>query len=134
MFAVTATLASVVRGLGVVALAVALCLFTAGMVAFFVALLRAVDRSRLEEFGVLGLFFLEGGSAPKPVRRLLLASFLVEALVAFATAAVRPNTSLAFGILVPVYGIALVGLWGARYGHFEARVAKPTKGPRRPGG
>jgi hypothetical protein len=28
---------------------------------------------------------------------------------------------LAFGILVPVFGLGLCGLWGARYGTFEPR-------------
>lgn len=124
-FGVTAVLAVAVKATDVVALAVALLLFTAGLGAFGAAFVKAVDRSRTDELGVMSLFFLEGGSAPKPIRRLLLGSFAVEVGVAFATAGARPNTSLAFGILAPVYGLALTGLWGARHGAFA---------PRAPGG
>jgi hypothetical protein len=45
----------------------------------------------------------------------------VEILVALTTASVRPFTSLAFGVLAPVYGLALAGLWGAQYGTFKPR-------------
>lgn len=120
-FGVTSALGAVVSAVDVVALAVALLLFVAGTVAFFAAYARAVTRSRTERIGVLSMFFLEGTVAPKPTRRLLLASFAVEVAVAAATAAARPNTSLAFGILAPVYGLALAGLWGARHGTFATR-------------
>jgi hypothetical protein len=38
---------------------------------------------------------------------------------------------VAFGILVPIFGLGLAGLWGARHGVFEARSvpssdAKPS--------
>jgi len=38
------------------------------------------------------------------------------------TASVRPFTGLAFGILVPTYGLGLVGLWAVRLGEFPPRV------------
>ncbi|HVF76349.1 MAG TPA: hypothetical protein VM938_15040 [Acidimicrobiales bacterium] len=123
-FGVTSALGAAVAALDVVALVVALAMFAAGTVAFFLAFAQAVARSRTEQVGILSLFFLEGRVAPKPVRRLLLGSFLVEIAVAVAVAAVRPNTSLAFGILAPVYGLALAGLWGARHGVFPERVQK----------
>ena len=123
-FGSTSALGAVVAALDVVALLVALAMFAAGTVAFFVAYARAIARSRTEQLGILSLFFLEGRVAPKPVRRLLLGSFLVEVAVAVAVAALRPNTSLAFGILAPVYGLALAGLWGARHGTFPERVSK----------
>jgi hypothetical protein len=50
-----------------------------------------------------------------------LTSVAVEVVVAFTTAGLRPYTNLAFGILVPIYGLALVGLWGATRGRYEAR-------------
>ena len=55
------------------------------------------------------------------VRRQLLGAFGVQVVVALATAAIRPFTGLAFGILVPTYGLGLVGLWGARRGAFPPR-------------
>ena len=71
----------------------------------------------------MNLFFLDH-SAPKPVRRSLLGSLAVEIAVAVAGAALHPNTSLAFGILAPVYGLSLAGLWGARHGTFPKRQIK----------
>jgi len=123
-FGVTAAIGALVPEADVLALVVALALFVIGTVAFFVAYARAVDRSRTEQVGVLALFFLEGAVAPKPVRRLLLGSFVVQIAVAAATAAARPNTSLAFGILVPVYGLSLAGVWGAYHGTFPPRQPK----------
>jgi hypothetical protein len=98
-----------------------LLLFAAGCAAFALALLRAASRSRTDELTLPGLFWLTG-VAPPEVRRLLLGSFVVELVVAFATASARPFTGLAFGILVPVYGLGLIGLWGARAGTFPPRV------------
>lgn len=128
VFAASATLAATVPATDLVALVVALGLFAAGTMAFSVAFVVAVRRSRTHEIAVGSLFFLEG-SAPRPVRRRLFASLLLEVIVAFATAGVRPNTSLAFGILTPLYGLGLVGLWAARHGVFPPRA--PAAGPRR---
>ena len=38
-----------------------------------------------------------------------------------ATAAARPFTALAFGVLVPMLGLGLMALWGARYGALPGR-------------
>jgi hypothetical protein len=102
------------------AVAVDLVLFLAGIVAFLVALARAIGRSRQELLTLPGVFFLQD-SAPQTVRRHLLASVAVEVVVAFVTAGLRPYTSVAFGILVPVYALGLTGLWGAARGRYEAR-------------
>lgn len=119
-FAATAVAAAAVPTLDVVALVVALVLFVGGTVAFAAALVRAAGRSRSEALHLAGVFFLDG--APRRVRRLLLGSLAAEVVVAFATAAVRPNTSLAFGILAPVWGQGLAGLWGARHNRFPPRA------------
>ncbi|MDQ1437983.1 MAG: hypothetical protein QOK43_1612 [Acidimicrobiaceae bacterium] len=124
--AVVTLAGAVVPAVDIVALVVAAALFLAGTVLFFAAFVKAVDRSRTEEIGVMNVFFLDH-SAPRSIRRSLLGSFAVEIAVAVAAAAVRPNTSLAFGILAPVYGLALAGLWGARHGAFPARTPKTPK-------
>jgi hypothetical protein len=130
-FGVVSALGAAVAALDVLALAVSLALFAAGTVAFFAAYARAVSRSRTDQVGIMSLFFLEGQVAPTPVRRNLLLSFGVEVVVAVAVAALRPNTSLAFGVLAPVYGLALCGLWGARHGTFAPREQKPRRGAPR---
>ena len=122
LFVVTAVLGAVVPAADLPALVVSLGLFVVGIVLFFVAYARAVGRSRTDKVGTMAMFFLEGNVATRPVKRLLLGSFAVEVLAAIATAAVRPNTSLAFGILAPLYGLALAGVWGAYHGVFPPRT------------
>jgi hypothetical protein len=99
---------------------VSLGLFAVGVVAFLLAFGTAVSRSRTEEIAVMGVWFLSG-SAPRDVRRRLLGSFAVQVLIAVVAASIRPFTEVAFGVLVPVFGLGLAGLWGARHGTFPER-------------
>lgn len=126
-FAVTAVVGVVFQGpLAWSAFTVAVGLFTAGCVVFVWAYAVAVRRSRTDEISVFGLYFL-AGSAPKPVRRQLLGSVAAEVAVALATAAARPYTIAATGILVAVYGLGLAGLWAARHGTFAPRQPRPPR-------
>ena len=124
VFTVTAIAAVVTSSARLVATVCALVLFAFGTVAFLWAYAIAIGRSRTDAIGIGGLFFLAGDTAPKAIRRSMMASLAVQTAVALATASARPFTSLAFGILVPVYGLGLAGLWGARRGTFEPRAAK----------
>jgi len=109
---------------------VALSLFCIGVGAFVCAYAVAVGRSRSDAIGMGGLFFL-AGSAPKSVQRSLIVSLLVEVIVAIATASVWLVASshfsqstvnpLAFGLLAPMYGLGVMGLWGAKFGTFPVR-------------
>lgn len=92
-----------------------------GIVLFLYTLLVAAERSRTDAIGIGGLFFLQG-SAPRRVQLHLMGSFAVEVVVAFVAASVRIYTPLAFGLLVPMYGLGLAGLWGARHGVFGPRL------------
>lgn len=130
VFTAVSVAATAVEAMAVLPLIVDPLLFLAGIVVFTVALVRAAQRSRTEQFGIMQLFFLEGAVAPVPIRRRLLGSLVAQIVVSIATAALRANTTVAFGILVPVYGIAMAGLWGARYGTFAPRTATPGKGAR----
>ena len=71
-----------------------------------------------------GLYLLMG-SAPRAVQLRLLGALAVQAVVAVttsvATSDVRPFTPLAFGLLVPMFGLACCGLWAAYHGAFPAR-------------
>jgi hypothetical protein len=116
-------------------------LFVAGLLAFFAAYAVAVGRSRSDAIGMGGLYFLLG-SAPPRVRRHLLVSFTVQivaatvaASVGFAVVPADANNPLAFGFLVPMFGLGVTGLWGARFGTFPARVVRGAGGNRgRPAG
>jgi hypothetical protein len=126
LFAFTAIGDVVTPTFKIPAFVVAVALFVVGTGVFLGALVIAAGRSREHEIGMGGLFFLQG-AADRRVQLHLLGSLAVEVAVALATAAARPYTSLAFGILVPVYALGIAGLWGARYGRFAPRVAKPRR-------
>ena len=121
VFTVVAIIATIdPDSLGAPAVVVSLVLFAGGTVAMFWAFLIAVQRSREVAIGIGGLYF-GAGSAPKGVQRHLMASLGLEVVVALVTASIRVFTSLAFGILVPVWGLGLAGLWCARHGQFAPR-------------
>jgi hypothetical protein len=121
LFTVTAVPAAIAPDVFAgVAVVVSLVLFALGLIAFVWAYAVAVGRSRTDLMGIGGLFFL-AGSAPRPVQRRMIACLAVEIVVAVATASARVYTPLAFGVLVPMYGLGLMGLWGARFGTFPPR-------------
>jgi hypothetical protein len=127
LFVVVAVAAAVSRPLfSTVAVVVSLGLFAAGCVAFLWAYAVAVQRSRVDAIGMGGLFFLHG-SAPRRVQRLLIGAVVVQVVVALATAAFHPFTSQAFVILVPMYGLGLSGLWGAKHGTFAPREDRAAR-------
>jgi hypothetical protein len=132
LFVVSATVAAVVftgpvRVLGVV---VALALFAAGVFAFLWSYITAVNRSRTDNIAVAQLYFLVSGSTPKPVRRVMSSALAVQVVVAFTTAIARSRTdgragsTLAFGILVPMFGLGLNGLWCSKHGSFTQRAVQ----------
>ncbi len=129
-FTVTAVVATIAPDPDVVwipAVTVALVLFGAGCVAFLLAFAGGVERSRYEAIGIGGLYFL-AGTAPDEIRRGFRAALAVQVVVGLATASIRVFTSLAFGVLVPMWGLGLAGLWAARYGVFESRTPVPKGG------
>jgi hypothetical protein len=104
-----------------VSVPVDLVLFAVGCGAFVWAYALAIGRSRYEVLTMGGVFFLGDGVAPPEVTRLLRLTLAVQVVVAVAVAAARPFTALAFSVLVPVLGLGLMALWGARHGRFPAK-------------
>ena len=132
-FVITAVGGSFQAGfLRTLAATVALSLFAAGCAAFVWALLQAFQRSRTDNIGMGGLFFLLAPTAPGSVRRPFNALLVVQTLVglgtAIATLNVQPFTPLAFGVMVPIFGMGLAGLWAAKYGQFGPRIADGARG------
>jgi hypothetical protein len=113
-----------------VALAVAAGLFATGCGLFVWSFFVVAGRSRSAEMELAQVWFLMGPPTPPAVRRSLLGSFGVEVVAGLATAGARPYTSLAAGVLVPVYGLALCGLWAGRHGAFPPRQPGPGRRPR----
>ena len=118
--------------LGTLAFAAAvvdLVVFGVGVVAFCATLWLGAQRSREAEMDIAAWFFL-ARVAPSQVRRPMLGCLAIQVVVGLgaaiatmgeATDAGDQATKLAFGVLVPIFGLALNGLWTARYGAFPPR-------------
>ncbi len=106
----------------------AMSLFAIGVFAFIWSFWNAVQRSREEQIGVMQIYLLLGDPTPARVRRIMLAMLAIQVAVGLVTALARsesddgsPGTSLAVGILVPMFGLGLNGLWSAFHGVFPPR-------------
>lgn len=121
----------------VVIAVVSLVLFAIGIATSLWAYTTALERSRSEEVGVANLFLLTGATAPKPVKRAMSAALAVQIVAAVVGASIgvagleqSELNALAFGVLVPMFGIGMNGAWAARYGSYGPRVnvvEKPSK-------
>ena len=111
---------------------VALALFSVGVAVFLWGYWTAVQRSRHSEMAVAELYFLMGPAIPRNAKRILLSCVIVQTVAAVTAALARPSTpaagggstagsTLAFGVLVPVLGLGLNGLWAAAHGDFPPR-------------
>jgi hypothetical protein len=124
-FAVTSVLAVASDGGIVFAVIFDLILFALGTLAFVRTLLTAAQRSRTEELSVAGIWFLSG-SAPRNIQLWLLGCLAAEVVIALVAAGLRPYTGVAFGVLVPMFGLGLCGLWAVRSGTFPPRSSRRT--------
>jgi hypothetical protein len=109
---------------GLVHAGLSVVLFVVGTGALLWAYALGVSRSRTDLMSVPGLFFLAGEAAPVSTRRALRVAVAVEVVAVVAAASIRPYTEVAFGILAPMYGLGLMGVWGGRYGAFPPRPLK----------
>jgi len=124
LFLVTSLVAVVAGGVAAAVMAgFDLVLFALGALAFVRTLLVAAERSRTEQLSVAGIWFLSG-SAPKDVRAWLLGALGAQVVIALVAASLRPYSAVAFGILVPMFGLGMCGLWAARSGTFPPRPSR----------
>lgn len=119
--------------------AISMLLFATGAVTALWAYVSALDRSRVHEIGVANLYLLTGATAPTPVKRLMSALLATQVVVALAGAIVgaiglsgSEVNALAFGILVPMFGIGLNGIWAVRHGTFGPRLDRGVQPSNRP--
>ena len=110
---------------------VSMALFAIGVATTLWAYTRALDRSRVEEVGVANLYLLTGETAPKPVRRTMSLALTVQIVSALAGAWIGVAgldegqlNALAFGVLVPMFGVGMNGVWAARHGSYGPRVGR----------
>jgi hypothetical protein len=114
-------------GLRGMIVAVDLALFAIGCFAFIWSYFSGVQRSRTDEISVAGLFALAGGVAPRRITMVMNSCLAAQVVVGLIGAIVRSSTdgragsTLAFGVLVPIFGLGLNGLWSSRLGVFPPR-------------
>jgi len=139
LFALSAVVAALVfEGISKVqGVVVALILFSGGVVAFIWGYWTAVQRSRTHEMSVAELYFLLGSAIPRRVKWVMNSCLLAQTTIALVTALARgstpdpgadggssPGSTLAFGVLVPLLGLGLNGLWASTHGDFPPRVTR----------
>jgi hypothetical protein len=114
---------------------VSVVLFAIGIVTSLWAYAAALERSRVEEVGVANLYLLTGNTASKPVKRSMTLALatqvtlaLVGAIIGVAGLKGHEVNALAFGVLVPMFGIGMNGAWAARYGSYGPRVTATPSG------
>lgn len=113
----------------VVVIVVSLALFAVGVAASLWAYARALELSRVRNVGVANLFLLTGPTAPKPVKWAMSGALAAQVLIAIVGASIGVSgleesqlNPLAFGVLVPMFGIGMNGAWAARYGSYGPRI------------
>jgi hypothetical protein len=117
LFAATAIpLALGATALKPVALGLALAMFVLGIGVWAWAFLVAIVRSANGDDIVVSSMFLIQGPVPRRVRAQLFWALGLAVVVAVGT-----GTADAFGILMPMLPLGLIGLWGAKYGTFPPR-------------
>jgi hypothetical protein len=136
LFLVATAVAAVVfspatRTAGVV---VDLVLFSIGVAAFIWGYFSAVQRSRVDEISVASLYFLSGQVAKKQVQKIMNGCLIAQLVIGLAGAIARSSTdgkagsTLAFGVLVPLLGLGLNGLWASQFGTFTPREQPDRQG------
>jgi hypothetical protein len=126
-FVVVTALAVAVPAARIPAVVVDLLLFLVGSGLYLWGWGVAAGRSREAEISLWNLILLEDVAPPR-VRIRLLGALGAQVVVAAAPCGIA--SALAFGWLVPVWGLAHCEFWGARYGVFLPRKAAEMP-PRR---
>lgn len=122
------------RPMQIVVGAVSMLLFAIGAATGLWAYIAALERSRVHEIGVANLYLLTGPTAPKPIRLRMTLALAAQVAVALTGAIIGASglsgdevNALAFGILVPMYGIGLNGMWAVRQGAFGPRLDRSVQ-------
>ncbi len=113
---------------------VSFVVFAVGIAASLWAYVSALDRSRTDELGVANLYLLTGATAPPAVKRPMLGALAMQTIAGITGAAIGASglqegdlNPLAFGVLAPMLGIGMNGLWAVRYGSFGPRLDRTMR-------
>jgi hypothetical protein len=122
------------RPVQVVFAVISMVLFTIGAAGCLWAYVSALERSRTSEIGVANLYLLTGPTAPTTIKRTMTIALaaqvvlaLIGAIIGAASLSGNQVNALAFGILVPMFGLAMNGLWAVRHGQFGPRLDKSVQ-------
>ncbi|MDA3040000.1 MAG: hypothetical protein O3C27_10830 [Actinomycetota bacterium] len=100
-----------------------LMLFLVGTGVFVAAFLIAASRSRGEEVWFGGAFLLNGGVVDRRARCTLRTCLGIQVLIGLVGASLKPFSPAAFSVLAPLLGVAVMALFGSRYGRFPSRAS-----------
>lgn len=104
-----------------------LVLFAIGVATFILGYFSAVQRSRYDDVSVAGLFLLLDKVADRSTTLKMNSALAVQTIIGLMGAIVRgstdgkPGSTLAFGVLVPLLGLGLNGMWASKHGVFAPR-------------
>ncbi|MBI5087526.1 MAG: hypothetical protein HZB15_01275 [Actinobacteria bacterium] len=108
---------------------ISMVLFIIGAAGCLWAYVSALERSRTDEIGVANLYLLTGPTAPRPIKLTMTLALVAQVSLALLGAIVgaaglsgNQVNALAFGILVPMFGLAMNALWAVRHGSFGPRL------------
>ncbi len=96
-------------------------LFFAGTFALGLGFWNGIQRSRIDQVRLSGLLAVDTSHVPAPIRNRLWLAAIIQIVVTFGFAALRPFTQQAFGTLVPTVAVGLAALWGSRFAKFHPR-------------
>lgn len=109
------------RTAGVLSGVINVGLFLVGVVLYVASFLLTAGRSRTEDIWFGGAFLLTGGVVPATHRKLLLGCVAAQIVTGLIGASLRPFTVLAFAVLPPLLGLAIVAFYGARFARFDTK-------------
>lgn len=96
-------------------------LFFLGAIILGLGFWNGIQRSRVDDVRLAGLLCVDSSHVPAAVRNRLWLAVIVQVVVTFGIASLRPFTQQAFGTLVPTLGIGFAALWGSRFAQFHKR-------------
>ncbi len=96
-------------------------LFFVGAIILGLGFWNGIQRSRIEDVKLAGLLCVDTSHVPSQARKKLWLAIVLQIVVSFGIAALRPFTQQAFGTLVPTLGIGVAALWGSRFAKFFER-------------
>ena len=96
-------------------------LFFVGAIVLGLGFWNGIQRSRVDDVRLAGLLCVDKSHVPAAARNRLWLAVIVQVVVTFGIASLRPFTQQAFGTLVPTLGIGFAALWGSRFAQFHKR-------------